>query len=458
MEATMNAKCNARWLVLAGSFSLVAAGCRNIPKGVETASEPKAMASEDDWQATTEKFAKKMLEDGRHIFRQDTFGSEEFWGGQLRLHQAIAGEKNGGVGPGVTPRQALQLGLKVDVAAVPGVMGQAIKSGKANLDDPATTLALLEADAVVGVRAQFSNKKITSLGITCALCHSTVDDSFAKGIGRRLDGWPNRDLDVGSIVAAAPNLDPFTKVLGADDATVRKVLKSWGPGKYDAELIQDGKAMRPDGKPAATLLPAAFGLLGVNLHTYNGWGSVTYWNAYVATTQMHGKGRFFDPRLRDRSQYPLVQKTGFDDLRVAPQDDKVTSKLAALQYYQLSLPAPHPPKGSFDEQAAARGKATFEGKAKCATCHVPPLLVEPGWPMHAASEIGVDEFQAGRSPDKKFYRTTPLHGLFAHAKGGFYHDGRFADLNAVVDHYVRVLGLDLSQAERSDLVEYLKSL
>jgi hypothetical protein len=450
---------NIRWTfraVMLAILALGAAGCRNIPKGVETDTAPKAQASQDDWQATTEAFAKKMLEDGRHTFRQDTFGSEEFWGGQLRLHEAIAGEKHGGVGAGVTPRQALQLGLKVDSAVVPRIMGEAIRGGTANLDDPATTLALLQADAVIGVRAQFKDRKITSIGITCALCHSTVDDSFTKGIGRRLDGWPNRDLDVGSIVAAAPTVEPFAKLLGADEATVRKVLKSWGPGKYDAELNQDGKVMRPDGKSAATVLPAAFGLLGVNLHTYNGWGSVTYWNAYVANTQMHGKGRFVDPRLKEGGQFPLVKKTGFDDVR--SQDDRITSKLAALHFYQLALPAPHPPKGSFDEKAAERGRAAFEGKAKCATCHVPPLFTEPGWPMHAASEIGIDEFQASRSPDKKFYRTTPLGGLFTRTKGGFYHDGRFESLDAVVQHYARVLKLDLSPAERADLVEYLKSL
>jgi cytochrome c553 len=445
------------WAVPAFAIALaVASGCSGFPKGVETDQAPKAQASKDDWQATTEAYSKKLLEEGRNTFRQDTFGSEDFWGGQLRLHQAIAGEKNGGVGPGVTPRQALQLGLKVDSAAVPRVMAEAIRGGTANLDDPATTVALLQADAVVGVRAQFSDRKITSIGVTCALCHSTVDDSFAKGIGRRLDGWPNRDLDVGAIVASAPTLAPFATLLGVDEATVRKVLKSWGPGKYDAELDQDGKAFRPDGKPAATLLPAAFGLAGVNLHTYTGWGSVPYWNAYVANTQMHGKGRFFDPRLRDAKQFPVVAKSGFDDIR--SKDDRITPKLAALHYYQLSIPAPHPPKGSFDEGASQRGRVVFEGKAKCATCHVPPLFTEPGWSMHTASELGIDDFQASRSPDRKFYRTTPLGGLFTRTKGGFYHDGRFETLEAVVEHYVRVLKLDLTPAERADLVEYLKSL
>jgi mono/diheme cytochrome c family protein len=344
----------------------------------------------------------------------------------------------------------------VDVGAVPGVMGQAIKAGTANLDDPKTTLALLKAHAVVGVRARFEGDQVQAIGITCALCHSTVDDSFAKGIGRPLDGWPNRDLDVGAIVATAPTLAPFAKLLGVDEDTVRKVLKSWGPGKYDAELDQDGKAFRPDGKPAATLLPAAFGLAGVNLHTYTGWGSVTYWNAYVANTQMHGQGRFFDPRLKDAKRFPIVSKSGFDDVRA--KEDLITPKLAALHFYQLAIPAPRPPKDSYDASAAERGRAVFDGKAKCATCHVPPLFTEPGWSMHTAEEIGIDDFQASRSPDHRFYRTTPLGGLFTRAKGGFYHDGRFENLDAVVDHYARVLKLELTPAERADLVQYLKSL
>ncbi len=278
----------------------------------------------------------------------------------------------------------------------------------------------------------------------------------ARGIGRRLDGWPNRDLNVGAIVASAPTLTPFSDLLGVDETTVRKVLQSWGPGRYDAELNQDGKPFRPDGKPATTVMPAAFGLAGVNLHTYSGWGSVTHWNAYVANTQMHGKGTFFDPRMNDAQRFPLAVKSGDWNKRDTP--DLITSKLAALHFYQLSIPAPEPPAGAFDATAAQRGKALFESKAKCATCHVPPLFTEPGWPMHAASEIGVDDFQASRSPDKKFYRTTPLKGLFVRAKGGFYHDGRFEDYKAVVGHYNQVFNLGLSSTEANDLVEYLKSL
>jgi hypothetical protein len=283
-----------------------------------------------------------------------------------------------------------------------------------------------------------------------------VDDSFAKGIGRRLDGWPNRDLNVGAIVAMSPNLKPFQDLLGADEATVKKVLLAWGPGKYDAELDLDGKGFRPDGKTAATLIPAAFGLAGVNLHTYNGWGSVTYWNAYVANTQMHGKGTFFDPRIQSPDQYPVSAKAGFGNMRSSP--DLVTSKLAALHYYQLAIPAPKPKKDSYDVALAGRGKLVFENKGRCASCHVPPLFTEPGWSMHTGEEIGIDNFQASRSPDKRFYRTTPLAGLFVRAKGGFYHDGRFADYRTVVDHYDRHLKLGLSEQEKGELVEYLKSL
>lgn len=405
-----------------------------------------------------EKHSRRLFEDGRKIFRFDTFGSEAFWGSQLRLHEAIVGQANGGTGAGVSPRTALKLGLKVDAAALPAPVVKGIQGGTISLDDPATTVELLKLNAVVGVTGLFDaqKKRVISMGIQCALCHSNVDDSFSPGIGRRLDGWPNRDLDIGAIVASAPTVKPFADLLGVDEATVVKVLKSWGPGKYDAELSQDGKAMRPDGKSAATLLPAAFGLAGVNLHTYTGWGSVPYWNAYVANTQMHGQGTFFDPRLNDKDRFPVAVKAGSHDVRGKP--DLVTGKLAALHYYQISIPAPRPKAGSFDAAAATRGKAVFEGKAQCATCHVPPLFTEPGWAMHTAEEMGIDDFQASRSPDKKFYRTTPLAGLFTRTKGGFYHDGRFADLRAVVAHYNGKRNLRLSDAESADLIEYLKSL
>lgn len=400
---------------------------------------------------------KAMFEQGKQIFRLDTFGDEDFWGGKLRLHEPIAGAKHGGTGPGLTPKQALGVGLKVDVDQLPPAVIEQVKAGKVNFDDPETTFLLLKSNAVVGVKA-FADPsgKVTGLGITCGFCHSTVDDSVMPGIGHRLDGWPNRDLNVGAIVALAPNLKPLEDALGVDEVTLKKVLHSWGPGKYDAELNFDGKALRPDGKPAATLLPPAFGLAGINNHTWTGaWGTVTYWNAYVANTQMHGKGVFFDPRLKNPSQFPLGAKNGMSNLRNTP--DMVTSKLAALQYYQLSLPAPKPPEGSFDQAAAERGAQLFSGKAQCATCHVPPVFSEPGWNLHTPAEIGVDDFQSSRSPDKR-YRTAPLRGLFAHTKGGFYHDGRFATLNDVVNHYNTFRRLGLSEEEKHDLVEYLKSL
>lgn len=443
---------------IAGGALLVAlVGSQESTAGAQ---EKTAVARDKYYGDEVNESAKKLFEDGRNIFRYDTFGDEDFWGGQLRLQEAIAGAKNGGVGAGLTPKQALAAGLKVDVAQLPANVIEALKGGKVNLDDAKTTIDLLKANAVVGVKGVFGDPKdathLTSIGITCSLCHATVNDDLTKGIGHRLDGWPNRDLDVGAIVAMSPSLKPFEDLLQLDDATIRKVLKSWGPGRYDAELNQDGKASRPDGKTAATLLPAAFGLAGVNLHTYNGWGSVTYWNAYVANTQMHGKGTFVDRRLKDPAHYPVGVRANSADVRSTP--DLITPKLAALHFYQLSLPAPQPPKGSYDATAATRGQSVFNGRAKCSSCHVPPLFTEPGWNMHTAEEIGIDDFQASRSPDRHFYRTTPLKGLFVRAKGGFYHDGRFSDYGAVVNHYDQLFGLGLSGAEKADLIEYLKSL
>jgi hypothetical protein len=399
--------------------------------------------------------AAAMLEEGGETFRYDSFGSEDFWGGSLRLHEAIAGEANGGVGPGLTPRTALAVGLKVDSEALPASLVRQIKRGRVDLDDPATTLALLRANSVVGVKGIFEGDRLASVGITCALCHSTVDDSVAGGIGRRLDGWANRDLDVGAVVGLSPDLGPVASLLGVDEATVRAVLASWGPGKFDAQLFLDGKAFRPDGRSAATLIPPAYGLSGVNMHTSTGWGSVTYWNAFVANLEMHGKGTFYDPRLDDASRFPVAARAGSGDVR--SEIDLITPKLAALQFYQLAIPPPEPPAGSFDAAAASRGEALFSGKAECSVCHVPPLFTEPGWNMHTAAEIGIDDFQARRSPDGR-YRTAPLRGLWAHQKGGFYHDGRFATLRDVVDHYNSFKALGLTDAEKSDLVEYLKSL
>ena len=395
-----------------------------------------------------------LLSSGQNIFRFDTFGSERFWGDQVRLHEAILGEKLGGVGPGLTPTRALELGLKVDSGMLPRILFEALRGGSVSLEDPKTTVELLRANSVVGVTGFFEQGKLRSVGIQCALCHSTVDNSFARGIGRRLDAWPNRDLDIGAIINLGPNLQPFASALRKDEATVRRIFAAWGPGKYDAQLNIDGKGFRPDGRSAATVIPAAYGLAGQNLHTYTGWGGVPYWNAYVANTQMHGQGTFVDRRLRS-GQFPLAVSQGFDNIRGQP--DLITSKLAALQFYQLAIPAPKPPANSYDHKLAEVGRRVFEGAGKCATCHVPPLFTEPGWPMHTGAEIGIDDFQANRSPDRR-YRTTPLKGLFVRAKGGFYHDGRFKTLGEVVDHYKEPLELSLSESDKTALIEYLKSL
>lgn len=425
--------------------------------------------------------AAQKVQQGEQIFRSDTFGDEAFWGDTLKLHLAIEGAKLGGVGPGVSPKTALAVGLKVDVDALPSNLLAQIQHGKVNLNDPAVTLALLKLNAVVGLTGFFnSSGTLKSVGIQCALCHSTVDNSnpaLCAGtivpnpgtgcIGHRLDGWPNRDLNVGGIVALAPDLSAFADLLSTDQATVRKVLNSWGPGKFDAELALDGKAFNPqqvtDGTvtgtnvSGASLIPPAFGLGGVNLHTWIGWGSVPHWNAFVANLEMHGKGRFFDPRLNDASQFPIAAAHGFGDLpHINPDDDLVTSKLAALQLYQLAIPAPNSTV-PFNKDAAARGDELFSGKAGCNNCHTEPLWTEPGWNLHPASDVCIDNFQADRGPDHR-YRTSPIGALSTHFKGGFYHDGRFADLNAVVNHYDKCMNLGLTDSEKSDLIQYLLSL
>jgi hypothetical protein len=408
-----------------------------------------SVAGATDHPASTsvEAHTLRQLREGRETFRYATFGDEAFWGDTLGLHEAIAT---------VSPATALAVGLKVDVEALPRSLQRAIARGKVDLLDPANTLALLKLDAVVGVTGFFDDKgKLSSMGIQCALCHSTVDDSFARGIGHRRDGWANRDLNVGAIIALAPRLQSVATLLGTDVPTVRTVLNSWGPGKFDAVLFMDGKAFRPDGKSAAVLIPPAFGLAGVNLHTWTGWGGVSHWNAFVANLEMHGKGTFFDPRLNDATRFPVAARAGLGNVRA--DEDLITPLLPALQLYQLALAAPAAPRGSHDRAAAARGETLFTGKANCAACHVPPLFTEPGWNMHTGAEIGIDDFQAGRSPDQR-YRTAPLRGLWTHGTGGYYHDGRFATLAAVIAHYDRHFSLGLTSAEQRDLVEYLKSL
>lgn len=408
---------------------------------------------ESSWNADIRKNADDMLEKGKAIFRFETFGDESFWTDKLKLHQAIADKDAGGIGAGLTPKAALDAGLKVDIDILPKFAKDAVAEGKL-LNDVGFTMTLLKLNAVVGVVAQFDDKKLKSIGLTCAVCHSTVDSE--TGIGKRLDGWPNQDLNVGAIIAMAPDLTPLTTMLDTDVATVKKVLNSWGPGKFDAELNLDGKAMRPDGKPAATLIPEAFGHAGHNLHTWTGgWGNVTYWNAYVANLELSGEGNFRDPRLMNKEQYPIAAKMGFGNKR-PKGEDKVSDKLAALQFYQLAIPAPKPPKDSYNQDAANRGEKIFNTKAQCATCHVPPLFTEPGWNTHTPEEIGIDDFQAKRSPEGT-YVTQGLKGMWIR-KRGFYHDGRFATLMDVINHYNNFKKLNLSATEKGDLVEYLKSL
>jgi hypothetical protein len=348
---------------------------------------------------------------GREIFRFDTFGNERFWTDTLRLHEVIQ--------TAVDPLTALAVGLKVDADALPpGILDQV------DLGDPATTVALLELDAVVGLRAQVANGTIERIGITCALCHSDVDDSVQEGIGRRLDGYPNRDLDPGAIIALSPAMQ---------DLAVQAVLTSWGPGRYDAYWNHDGIN-------DPTLIPPAYGLSDVAVETFTGEGPVSYWNAYVAVTQMHSQGSFFDPEL---------------GIEISASPDLVTPKLPDLQAYQLTLAAPAPPAGSFDTEAAARGEIVFGGQGTCAECHVPPAFTDAGERVHTPSETGTDPVLAGRGTTDG-YRTTPLRGAWQHPP--YFHDGSATTLADVVEHYDAFLGLGLSAQEKADLVEFLKSL
>jgi cytochrome c5 len=414
----------------------------------------------------------RLVSQGRHVFRYDTFGDQAVWGGVLGLHKAIEGQKLGGVGPGVSPKTALALGLKVDSTKIPRKVAAAIKAGKVNLDDPKVTLALLKLNAVVGVKGYFNKRgTLRSVGITCAICHSTVDNAFAPGIGHRLDGWPNQDLNVGAIVAAAPNLQPLESALHADEATVKKVLLGWGPGFFNAELNLDGKAIGPDGTPhsAATRIPSAFGKDGQNLHTWEGgWGSVTYWNAFVANLEMHGQGNFLDPRLDDKAKFPIAAAAGFGHTHPyvgegvlpvparAQGRDQITEALRSLDFYQHWLPAPKPPRNSYDHAAARRGKVVFDGVGKCSSCHMGSIGTAPGYNAVKPQQICIDSFAADRGPDGT-YTIAPLQALFTRSKRGFYHDGRFKTLMDVVNHYDSCFKLHLTSRQKSDLVQYLKS-
>ena len=361
-----------------------------------------------------------LAEEGKQIFRYDTFGDEKYWTDTLRMHEVIQSA--------VTPRAALSVGLKVDVEALPQAVRDALAAGQIDLDDPAVTVTLLKLNAVVGAQGVVETingrDTLTRFGITCAVCHSTVDDSFAPGIGKRMDGWPNTTLNPGAIVALSPAVDAATKA----------VLNSWGPGKYDPRINFDGLN-------TPLVLPPAYGLRGVDKETFTAEGPVSYWNAYVAVTQMHGQGNFSDPRL------------GVD---IVQSPDLVTPKLAALREYQLSLNAPPPPAGSYDLAAARRGAGVFNGAAQCASCHVGSKFTDVNLgKLHAPEETGMDGAYAARTTQKK-YRTTPLRGLWQHAP--YFHDGSAATLTDVVEHYNRVRNLNLTEAQKRDLVEYLKTL
>ncbi|PYV53933.1 MAG: hypothetical protein DMG91_15890 [Acidobacteria bacterium] len=428
--------------------------------------------------------SERMIRQGRQIFQFDTFGDQAFWGGQLKLHQTINT---------LTPKQALALGLKIDSEALPPAVLQAIQNGTVNLNDPAVTLLLIKLKAVLGVLGFFNqNGTLSSVGLTCAVCHSTVDDSVAPSVGRRIDGLANRDLNVGAIAASAPNLQPVVELLRLAHPTitenqVRSILMTWGPGKFDAELFLDGKAFNPQqvtnavvtgtNVSGATLIPNARGLSGHNLHTWTGgWGTVTYWNAFVAVNELHGKGTFFDERFDNPQQFPIAAKAKLGHVATDPDSDKVTSKLPALHFYQLALPALKPRPGvDFDPDAAERGDKLFSDKANCNSCHREPLWTEPGWNQHSPGEMKIDGFEASRAPASinasgkpvHGYRTMNLAGLFVRErglfmfpqdKGRFYHDGRFKTLLDVVNSYDARFNLNLTDQEKHDLIEYLKSL
>ena len=384
-------------------------GCGHDDAAVTLAPRPG-----DPTLATRTAFSPAHLREGRAIFRFDTFGDETFWTDTLRMHEVIASS--------VSPATALSVGLKVDADALPEAVKSAIKNGTIDLQSPKTTIALLELGAVVGVVGQVSDGALTRVGITCAFCHSTVDNSFAPGIGARLDGWPNRDLDVGAIISLSPALT----------AAQKAVYGSWGPGMYDPRFSIDGKN-------TPLVLPPAYGLQGIKNETYTAEGAISYWNAYVAVTQMHGQGNFSDPRL---------------GIEIRQTPDLVTSKLPALAAYQHSLRAPPPPAGSFNRDAARRGRTVF-GLA-CASCHIGGNGTDNNsGVLHRPEETGVDGAYAARTTTKA-YRTTPLRALWQHPP--YFHDGSAATLSDVVAQYNRVRRLNLSADQQRDLVEYLKSL
>jgi mono/diheme cytochrome c family protein len=368
----------------------------------------------------------ELIAEGRQTFRFDTFGDETKWTDALRMNEVIAT---------VDPTTALGVGLKVDSEALPATVVAGIQGGTISLTDPATTIALLKLDAVLGVKGTVETTggtdRLTRVGFTCALCHSTVDDSFAPGIGKRLDGWPNRNLNVGAIIALSPALDAPSKA----------VFNSWGPGKYDPRFNLDGLN-------GPQVIPPAYGLDGIRRITATGDGEdVAYWNRYVGVTQMGGHGTFSDSRTG------VNVTNGTDDL--------ISGKLPGLQAYQLTLAAPAPPSGSFDAAAATRGSALFAGKASCATCHSGPEFTDANLRLHPVGDAmgepeptGVPSY-ASRSATKQ-YRTAPLKGVWQHPP--YFHNGSAATLDDVVRTYNTRRSLGLTDAEMADLVQYLKSL
>ena len=373
----------------------------------------------------------RTLRDGQAIFRFDTFGDEQLWTDVLRMHEVI---------PAVDPITALAVGLKVDVEALPPAVIAALRAGQVDLKDPAVTVELLRLNAVIGVKGTVSETgQLTKVGITCALCHSSVDDSFAPGIGKRMDGWANIDLNVGAIVALSPALDPATKA----------EFNTWGPGKYDPRHHYfDGTNIVPLNSPSLPIvIPPIYGLKGVEFETFTADGPISYWNAYVGVGQMGGHGNFSDPRI---------------GLFITQTPDLVTSKLPALLAYQLSLRAPKAPKGTIDDAAASRGKQLFRNEAGCARCHQAPNFTDvlsgpdPGVPfLHYPAETGMDPAYAAKTATR-MYRTTPLRGLQQHPP--YFHDGSAPTLLDVVNHYNEFFKLNLTEAQKADLVEYLKSL
>jgi len=395
--------------------------------------------------------------EGKEDFRYNTYGDEALWTDVLKLDKATLGEANGGFGPGLSPNTALSVGLKVDAEVLPQSVVDGISDGSINLDDPMTTVALLSLDAVVGIKGSFDTSgNLISMGISCALCHSTVDNSFSPGIGKRLDGWANKDLNVGAILGFVDN-SALADILHVDTSTFNSVVNNWGPGVFAPVLLLDGKVTKPNGELATINIPPAYGLQGITHETYTGWGEVSFWNRFIGVLDMGGVGNFSDPRLNDPVKFPLAVERGVFNITVA--NDLIDSKLESLKEYQLSLLAPKPDPDSYNEDAAIRGQQLFNGKAKCSTCHPSPVFADNI--LHSPEEIGIDDFEANRSPTG-MYRTPPLRGAFLksveNGGTGYFHDGRFGTLTEVVDHWDNHFDLALNDNEKLDLVEYLKAL